>query len=157
MKVESLPIWLSVAVGLVALILLADAYRTDGITLPPWLGTVKERRRRMRAVRHRGGEYLVSMGLLCMAAALAGRDTWKYGTLSVIVGIPLIVFGAILNRAYLMEILLFRGPARRAEEEVKGAEEKKEAAAASEKDKLSDDWPPPSSPSSPPLPPIRIR
>ncbi|MFL5550136.1 MAG: hypothetical protein ACJ77Q_06595, partial [Gemmatimonadaceae bacterium] len=53
---------------------------------------------------------------LCMAAALMGRDTWRYGTVSVLAGIILLVIGAIMNRAYLKEVLLFRGAARRGEE-----------------------------------------
>jgi hypothetical protein len=48
-----------------------------------------------------------------MAAALIGRDTWRWGTISVLAGVLLLVIGAIMNRAYLKEVLLFRGAARR--------------------------------------------
>ena len=53
--------------------------------------------------------------LLCMAAALMGRDTWRWGTISVIAGSVLLIVGAIMNRQYLKEVLLFRGAARRGE------------------------------------------
>jgi len=55
--------------------------------------------------------------MLCMAAALIGRDTWRWGTISVLAGASLLVIGAIMNRAYLKEVLLFRGAARRGEGE----------------------------------------
>jgi hypothetical protein len=48
-----------------------------------------------------------------MAAALIGRDTWRWGTIAVIAGSALLIIGAIMNRAYLKEVLLFRGAARR--------------------------------------------
>jgi hypothetical protein len=48
-----------------------------------------------------------------MAAALIGRDTWRWGTIAVLAGAALLVVGVILNRAYLKEVLLFRGAARR--------------------------------------------
>lgn len=48
-----------------------------------------------------------------MAAALIGRDTWRWGTVSVLAGSSLLIIGAIMNRKYLKEVLLFRGAARR--------------------------------------------
>jgi hypothetical protein len=53
-----------------------------------------------------------------MAAALIGRDTWRWGTIAVLAGITLLVIGAILNRTYLKEVLLFRGAARRGQGEM---------------------------------------
>ncbi len=50
-----------------------------------------------------------------MAAALMGRDSWRYSNVVVIIGAVAIVFGAVLNRVYLRELMTFRGPARRAE------------------------------------------
>jgi hypothetical protein len=52
-----------------------------------------------------------------MAAALIGRDTWRWGTIAVLAGITLLVIGAALNRTYLKEVLLFRGAARRGQGE----------------------------------------
>ena len=51
--------------------------------------------------------------MLCMAAALIGRDTWKYGTVAVIAGTVLFVIGAWLNREYLKERISNRGALRR--------------------------------------------
>ena len=76
---------------------------------------MRERRRRTRAVPHKAGQTLVALGTLCMAAALMGRDTWRWGTISVIAGSVLLIVGAIMNRQYLKEVLLFRGAARRGE------------------------------------------
>jgi hypothetical protein len=50
-----------------------------------------------------------------MAAALIGRDTWRWDTIAVLAGVSLTVIGALMNRAYLKEVLLFRGAARRGE------------------------------------------
>ena len=50
-----------------------------------------------------------------MAAALIGRDTWRYGTLAVLIGAGLVLIGIILNRSFLKEALFYRGPARRAD------------------------------------------
>ena len=74
---------------------------------------MRERRRRTRAVPHKAGQTLVALGTLCMAAALMGRDTWRWGTISVLAGASLLIIGALMNRKYLKEVLLFRGAARR--------------------------------------------
>jgi len=107
MKLEQLPILLGVLVALVGLTILLDAWQAGGVS------PLRERRRRARAVPHKAGQTLVALGTLCMAAALIGRDTWRWGTISVLAGIVLLVIGAIMNRAYLKEVLLFRGAARR--------------------------------------------
>jgi hypothetical protein len=107
MKLEQLPILLGVLVALMALTILLDAWQAGGVA------PLRERRRRTRAVPHKAGQSLVALGTLCMAAALMGRDTWRWGTISVLAGILLLLIGAFMNRAYLMEVLLFRGAARR--------------------------------------------
>jgi uncharacterized membrane protein YjjP (DUF1212 family) len=66
-------------------------------------------------VPHKAGQTLVAIGTLCMAAALMGRDTWRWATISVLAGSALLIIGAIMNRQYLKEVLLFRGAARRGE------------------------------------------
>jgi hypothetical protein len=111
MKLEQLPIILGVLVALIGLTIALDAWQAGGV--PP----LRERRRRTRAVPHKAGQTLVALGTLCMAAALMGRDTWRWGTISVIAGSALLIIGAIMNRAYLREVLLFRGAARRGEGE----------------------------------------
>jgi hypothetical protein len=107
MKLEQVPILLGVLVALVGLTILLDAWQAGGVS------PLRERRRRTRAVPHKAGQSLVALGTLCMAAALMGRDTWRWGTISVLAGILLLLIGAFMNRAYLREVLLFRGPARR--------------------------------------------
>jgi hypothetical protein len=106
-RVETIPIILGILVALVGVGLIADAW------LPERVLYRSERRRKARAERHLAGEAAIGMGMLCMAAALIGRDTWKYGTVAVIVGTVLFVSGAWLNRAYLKERISNRGPLRR--------------------------------------------
>ncbi|HEX9384047.1 MAG TPA: hypothetical protein VF908_11645 [Gemmatimonadaceae bacterium] len=107
MKLEQLPILLGILVALGGLSILLDAWQAGGVA------PLRERRRRARAVPHKAGQSLVALGTLCMAAALIGRDTWRWGTISVLAGILLLLIGAFMNRAYLREVLLFRGAARR--------------------------------------------
>jgi xanthine/uracil permease len=111
MRLEQLPIVLGVLVALIGLTIALDAWQAGGVA------PLRERRRRTRAVPHKAGQTLVALGTLCMAAALLGRDTWRWGTISVIAGSVLLVIGAIMNRQYLKEVLLFRGAARRGEGE----------------------------------------
>jgi len=107
MRLEQLPIVLGVLVALIGLTIALDAWQAGGVA------PLRERRRRTRAVPHKAGQTLVALGTLCMAAALMGRDTWRWGTISVIAGGVLLIIGAIMNRQYLKEVLLFRGAARR--------------------------------------------
>jgi hypothetical protein len=109
MRLEQLPILLGVLVALIGLTILLDAWQTGGVA------PLRERRRRTRAVPHKAGQTLVAIGTLCMAAALIGRDTWRWATISVLAGSALLIIGAIMNRQYLKEVLLFRGAARRGE------------------------------------------
>jgi hypothetical protein len=51
--------------------------------------------------------------MLAFAAALIGRDTWRYRIVAVIVGTVLLVLGAIANRAFIREAIVNRGPLRR--------------------------------------------
>ncbi|HJP87261.1 MAG TPA: hypothetical protein VJ852_14815 [Gemmatimonadaceae bacterium] len=111
MKIEQFPLLLGVLVALVGLTILLDAWQTGGVA------PFRERRRRRRAIPSKGGQTLIALGTLCMAAALLGRDTWRWGTISVLAGAVLLIFGAILNREYLKEVLLFRGAARRGQGE----------------------------------------
>ena len=104
---EQVPILLGVLMGLIGLTILLDAWQTGGVA------PLRERRRRTRAMPHKAGQSFVALGTLCMAAALIGRDTWRWGTISVLAGVLLLVLGVIMNRTYLKEVLLFRGAARR--------------------------------------------
>jgi hypothetical protein len=111
MRLEQLPILIGVLIALLGLTILLDAWQAGGVA------PLRERRRRTRATPNKAGQSLVALGTLCMAAALIGRDTWRWGTIAVLAGITLLVFGAILNRTYLKEVLLFRGAARRGQGE----------------------------------------
>ena len=108
MKLEQLPILLGILVLLVALAIGYDSMS------PEERRPFKERRRRKRADLNRGGELLVAMGTASMAAALMGRDSWRWGTIAVFIGVALLIVGASLNRPFLRELLLFRGASRRA-------------------------------------------
>ena len=112
MRLEHIPIILGVIVALIGAGFIADAGMTDR-GMPS-----TERRRRMRAERHRLGEGFVGAGTLLMGTALLGRDTWRYGTLAILVGGILLAVGIVLNRGFLKEAFMFRGAARRAEEPV---------------------------------------
>jgi len=109
MRLEHIPLIIGAIVALIGLGFIADASMAASAPVTP------ERRRRVRAEPNRAGEAVVGVGTLCMAAALFGRDTWRYGTVAVLVGSTLLFLGAILNRVFLKEALVFRGPARRAE------------------------------------------
>jgi hypothetical protein len=107
-KLEQFPILLGIIVLLIAL-----ALGYDSMT-PEERRPFRERRRRQRADIHRGGELLVAMGTVSMAAALIGRDTWRWGTIAIFLGVVLLIIGGALNRPFLRELLLFRGVSRRA-------------------------------------------
>jgi hypothetical protein len=107
MRLEQLPVILGIIVALVGLTIALDAWQAGGVA------PLRERRRRTRAVPQKAGQTLVALGTLCMSAALIGRDTWRWGTISVLAGSALLVIGAIMNRQYLKEVLLFRGATRR--------------------------------------------
>jgi hypothetical protein len=111
MKLEQFPLLLGVLIGLVGLTILLDAWQAGGIA------PFRERRRRVRAVPNKGGQTLIALGTFCTAAALIGRDTWRWGTICVLTGAVLLIIGAFMNRAYLREVLLFRGAARRGQGE----------------------------------------
>ena len=109
MQLEQIPVFVGVVVAILGLGIVLDAQ------LPEGSSQARERRRRERAERHRVGETLAGFGVLAMAAALIGRDTWRFGTICVIAGTVLLAAGAWLNRRYLREALAFRGAARRGE------------------------------------------
>ena len=99
MRIEALPLILGVLLGLIGLGLLFDAWAEDGI----WKSI--ERRSRPRMERDRKGEALLGLGVLAMAAAFIGRDTWKYSVVTVIVGSVLMLWGIKRNGAYLRGVM----------------------------------------------------
>ena len=102
-----IPLILGVLVALVGLAILADAW------LPEEMPFRTERRRRERQERSQPGEAAIGVGVLCMAGALIGRDTWAYSIVAVIVGTALFVVGAFMNRSFLKDRITNRGALRR--------------------------------------------
>jgi hypothetical protein len=108
-RFETIPLIIGVLMALVGLGLLADAW------LPEESNTFRERRRRPRTERSLGGEAAIGLGILCMAAAVIGRDSWDYVNVAVIAGTLLFVIGVWRNRRYLRDRLVNRGALRRGE------------------------------------------
>jgi hypothetical protein len=104
---ELIPVIVGALVGLVGLGLIFDAWTPDDIVIK------RERRRKPRIERSRGGEAMVGLGVLCMAGAFIGRDTWVYSVVAVIAGSVFLLLGAFRNRHYLGELVGNRGPLRR--------------------------------------------
>lgn len=109
MRLEQIPVFIGVVVAILGLGVVLDAQLPDGFS------PSRERRRRERTERHRGGETVVGLGILAIATALIGRDTWRFGTIAILAGSVLLATGAWLNRRYLREAFAFRGAARRGE------------------------------------------
>ena len=109
MRIEYLPIVLGVIVGLLGIGLVADAWLPDR---DPSLH-VRERRRRARAERSRGGEAAVGLAIVVLGVALIGRDHWDWSPWLVGFAVVLLAVGAILNRRYFRQEIDFRAAARR--------------------------------------------
>lgn len=107
MQFETLPIILGVLIGVIGLMLVADAWIPDGTLV------TTERRRKERVERNTLGEGLIGLSLLFVAAALIGRDRWRFGTVAVIIGTVAFAAGVFLNAKFLKEMLTNRGAARR--------------------------------------------
>lgn len=109
MRIELIPLIFGIIVGLVGLGLVVDAWTPDEVIVK------RERRRRPRLERHRGGEAAIGLGVLCMGAAFIGRDTWSYSVVAVIAGSVLLLYGSLLNWHYLGAAITNRGALRRRE------------------------------------------
>lgn len=109
MRVETIPLIFGGLAALVGLGLLADAWIPEDMT------GFRERRRSVRTERSLGGEAAIGVGMLCMAAALIGRDTWDYVTVAIIAGAVLLVIGSWMNRRFLRDRIVNRGALRRGE------------------------------------------
>jgi Na+/H+ antiporter NhaD/arsenite permease-like protein len=107
MRLETIPLIVGVIVCLVGLALVFDAWTPDDVIVK------RERRRRPRIERSRGGEAAIGLGIICMGAAFLGRDTWSYSVVAVIAGAALLVLGALSNRRYLGQAISNRGALRR--------------------------------------------
>jgi peptidoglycan/LPS O-acetylase OafA/YrhL len=107
LRAETIPLIFGVLVGLMGVGLILDSQ------LPDYTVVRRERRRRRRIERSRGGEVLLGLAMLAFAAALIGRDTWRYRILAVIIGVVCLIFGTIANRAFIRESIVNRGALRR--------------------------------------------
>lgn len=107
MRIEIIPLIIGALLALAGLLLAADAILPEGTFVS------QERRRRHRSERNRPGELAIAVGMFAMAAALIGRDTWKYSTVIAIVGVVALGIGSVLNLGFLKEYLFHRGAARR--------------------------------------------
>jgi hypothetical protein len=107
MRLELVPFILGGILGLIGLGLVFDAWTPDHVVVR------RERRRSPRTERSRGGEAAIGFGILCMAAAFIGRDSWKYSIVAVIAGSVLLVLGAIASRRFLGASISRRGALRR--------------------------------------------
>lgn len=109
MTLEIIPLILGALVGLLGLGLLFDAWTPDEIIVK------RERRRQPRIERSRGGETWIGLGVIGMAAAFVGRDTWRYSVVAVIAGSAFLLLGIIMNWRYLGARVSNRGALRRRE------------------------------------------
>ena len=107
MRIETIPLIFGVILAILGIGLVFDATTPDAII------AAEERRRKPRSERHRKGEGMVGVGVICAAAAFLGRDSWRYDTIAVIVGAILMLWGLLLNRTHLSEWLTNRGALRR--------------------------------------------
>jgi hypothetical protein len=107
LRAETIPLILGVIVGLMGIGLILDAQ------LPEYTVVKRERRRRQRVERSRGGELLLGLAMLGFAAALMGRDTWRYRIVAVIAGVVCLILGTIANRAFIRDAIVNRGALRR--------------------------------------------
>lgn len=107
MRIEIVPLILGGLLGLIGLGLIFDAWTPDEVLVK------RERRRRTRIERSRGGEAAIGVGILCMAAAFIGRDTWRYSVVAVIAGSVVLLLGVIANGRYLGSSISNRGALRR--------------------------------------------
>jgi hypothetical protein len=107
MRIELVPIVVGIVVGLIGVGLLFDAWTADEFIVR------RDRRRAPRIERDRNGEGAIGLGVLCMAAAFIGRDTWRYSVIAVIAGTVLLLYGAVRNRRYMGTVISNRGALRR--------------------------------------------
>ena len=105
MRLEHLPLLLGLVFVVAGAALIADALLRE---LPLMM---TDRRKTARAPRHRGGQVAIGIGTLSVAAALFGRDGWRYGTVAVMLGVVAFGVGVWLNWGYVKDFML--GPEAR--------------------------------------------
>lgn len=108
MRLEYIPVILGLFFAIVGIALVADAFLREEPLL------IKDRRKRDRASRHRGGEAAIGVGVVGVAAALIGTDQWQYGTVAILLGVIALGIGVFLNWEYVRDFML--GPPTRSSE-----------------------------------------
>jgi hypothetical protein len=108
-RLETYPLIVAIVLGLVGLALIYDGKTPDYKFLP------RERRRSPRIERDRRGEIILGIGVLALAASVAGRDVWRYRILAALIGGALIAYGTIRNRDFIGAMISDRGALRRRE------------------------------------------
>lgn len=103
MRIELIPLILGVILGILGVALMVDAWTPDEVIVR------RERRRRPRVARHRGGEAAIGFGVVCMAAAFIGRDSWSYSVVAVIAGSVFLLYGALRNARFFGQSIGNRG------------------------------------------------
>jgi len=106
-RIETLPLIIGVLIAMLGIGIMFDAWTPDVRAV------AQERRRRARIERHRNGEAMIGLGVLGLAAAFIGRDSWRYSILVVVIGAIFLVIGAVLNAPYMRQLFVNRGPLRR--------------------------------------------
>ena len=106
MRLELIPVIIGIVIGLIGLGLVFDAWTPDHVVR-------RERRRAPRTGRSRAGEMWIGFGVIAMAAALVGGDTWRYSVVSVLAGTAMLLIGVVMSRHYFLERVSHRGPLRR--------------------------------------------
>ncbi len=110
MRLEHLPLILGLLFVVAGVALIADALLRE----QPHQGA--DRRKRTRPPRHPGGQVAIGVGTLFVAAALFGRDVWRYGTLAVMLGVVAFGVGVYLNWGYVKAFMLGPEPGVRPED-----------------------------------------
>src|SRR5687768_1090690 len=108
MRLEHIPLILGLLFVVAGAALIADALLREQPLM------MADRRKRSRAPRHRGGQVAIGVGTLFVAAALFGRDGWRYGTVAMLLRVVAVAVGVWLNWGYVKDFML--GPESRAEE-----------------------------------------
>lgn len=100
MRLEHIPLVLGLLFVVAAVALVADALLREQPLM------VTDRRKRSRAPRHRGGQVAIGLGTVFVAAALFGRDGWRYGTVAVLLAVVAFAVGVWLNWGYVKAFML---------------------------------------------------
>jgi hypothetical protein len=115
MRIEIIPLLIGLVLVLIGFGLVFDAWTPDELFVR------RERRRAPRTERNRNGEAAIGFGVLGMAAAFIGRDTWRYSVVAVIAATVLLLYGVVRNRRFLAEMISNRGSLRRRQKPAAGA------------------------------------